>query len=88
MPSSGCTLRPSIPLRVMTPGSPRIVNYFYYDIWAKFPAPIPSSPGKNVGWTDWTHAGKPRSTSSGWLERSYTAVADSCVRGGADVSKS
>ncbi len=31
---------------------PHIINY-YYD--TNFPAPIPSKPGKNVGWTDWTH---------------------------------
>ncbi len=32
---------------------PHIVNYYY---GSHFPAPIPSSPGKNVGWTDWTHS--------------------------------
>lgn len=31
---------------------PHIINFFY---GASFPAPVPSSPGKNVGWTDWTH---------------------------------
>ena len=31
---------------------PHLVN-FYYD--ASFPAPVPSRPGKNVGFTDWTH---------------------------------
>jgi hypothetical protein len=31
---------------------PHIVNYFY---GTSFPAPVPSRPGKNVGWTDWTH---------------------------------
>jgi PKD repeat protein len=30
---------------------PHLVNYAYA---ASFPAPVPSSPGKNVGWTDWT----------------------------------
>jgi hypothetical protein len=30
---------------------PHVVNYAYA---ASFPAPVPSSPGKNVGWTDWT----------------------------------
>ncbi|NOT32344.1 MAG: hypothetical protein HOP15_18000 [Planctomycetes bacterium] len=30
---------------------PHIVNYFYA---SDFPAPVPSSPGKNLGWTDWT----------------------------------
>lgn len=33
---------------------PHLVNYFY---GSNFPAPIPSRPGKNVGWTDWTHSG-------------------------------
>jgi len=30
---------------------PHVVNHFYL---SSFPAPVPSSPGKNVGWTDWT----------------------------------
>ena len=30
---------------------PHVVNHFYA---AGFPAPVPSSPGKNLGWTDWT----------------------------------
>lgn len=29
-----------------------IINYYYH---TQFPAAIPSEPGKNVGWTDWTH---------------------------------
>lgn len=37
--------------------SPHIVNHFY---GTSFPAPTPSSPGKNVGWTDWTHASRAR----------------------------
>ncbi|MCH2376639.1 MAG: alginate lyase family protein, partial [Planctomycetes bacterium] len=32
---------------------PHLVNH-YYD--AQFPAPVPAQPGKNLGWTDWTHA--------------------------------
>jgi len=32
---------------------PHLVNFYYR---TAFPAPIPSSPGKNVGWTDWTHS--------------------------------
>ena len=32
---------------------PHVVNHFY---GTAFPAPIPASPGKNVGWSDWTHA--------------------------------
>lgn len=31
---------------------PHIINY-YYD--ADFPARIPTRPGKNMGWSDWTH---------------------------------
>ncbi len=33
---------------------PHVVNHYY---WSDFPAPTPSRAGKNVGWTDWTHAG-------------------------------
>lgn len=29
-----------------------VVNYFY---GTNFPAALPARPGKNVGWTDWTH---------------------------------
>ncbi len=29
-----------------------LINHFYH---TDFPATIPSVPGKNVGWTDWTH---------------------------------
>jgi len=32
---------------------PHLVNFRY---GTKFPAPVPSSPGKNCGWTDWSHA--------------------------------
>lgn len=32
---------------------PHVVNKVY---GTKFPAPVPSSPGKNAGWTCWTHA--------------------------------
>ena len=31
---------------------PHIINYYY---GTNFPSPVPSNPGKNVGWTDWTH---------------------------------
>jgi hypothetical protein len=34
---------------------PHILNRHY---GTKFPAPVPSRPGKNVGWADWTH-GRP-----------------------------
>src|SRR3989338_4590446 len=33
---------------------PWVVNYYYN---TNFPAPSPSNPGKNIGWTDWTHQG-------------------------------
>jgi hypothetical protein len=32
---------------------PHVVNYFY---GTSFPAPPATRPGKNMGWTDWTHA--------------------------------
>ncbi len=32
---------------------PHVINYYYQ---TSFPAPIPANPGKNVGWTDWTHS--------------------------------
>ena len=31
---------------------PHLVNYLY---GTSFPAPVPAQPGKNMGWTDWTH---------------------------------
>jgi hypothetical protein len=31
---------------------PHLINHFYS---ASFPAPLPSKPGKNIGFTDWTH---------------------------------
>lgn len=31
---------------------PHVVNYYY---GTQLPAPVPSKPGKNVGWTGWTH---------------------------------
>jgi hypothetical protein len=31
---------------------PHVVNYFY---GSNFPAPVPSRPGKNFGWTDWVY---------------------------------
>ncbi len=33
---------------------PHLLNYYY---GSDFPAPIPAEPGKNLGWTDWTHGG-------------------------------
>lgn len=40
---------------------PFVVNYFY-GADARFPTASTSSPGKNVGWTDWTHSGSAGST--------------------------
>lgn len=34
---------------------PHLVNYHY---GTDFPAPTPSRSGKNMGWTDWSHAGR------------------------------
>jgi hypothetical protein len=34
---------------------PHVVNHYYAE---RFPAPVPARPGKNVGWTDWTHAAR------------------------------
>jgi len=34
---------------------PHIVNHFY---GTSFPAPMPASPGKNAGWTDWLYGAK------------------------------
>lgn len=31
---------------------PHLVNHYYA---TSFPAPVPARPGKNLGWTDWTH---------------------------------
>jgi hypothetical protein len=31
---------------------PHVINHYY---GTSFPAPVPSKPGKNVGWTDWSH---------------------------------
>lgn len=35
---------------------PHIINYYY---GTSFPAPVPSQPGKNVGYSDWTHQSRP-----------------------------
>ena len=32
---------------------PHLLNHY---LGTSFPAPVPSRPGKNMGWTDWTHA--------------------------------
>jgi hypothetical protein len=33
---------------------PHLINFYY---GTSFPAPLPTRPGKNVGWTGWTHGG-------------------------------
>ena len=39
--------------------APWVVNYFY---GTSFSTQSPSNPGKNVGWTDWTHSGTASAT--------------------------
>ena len=34
---------------------PHLVNYYYGK--GTLPSPVPTRPGKNIGWTDWTHSG-------------------------------
>jgi len=48
---------------------PHLVNHYY---GSRFPAPVPGRPGKNVGWTDWTHPpkqGQERDSSARGLPR-------------------
>ena len=47
---AGYTLRRSSLPRVMIPGS-HTINYYYSHVPVSFPAPIPSSSGKNFRWT-------------------------------------
>ena len=35
---------------------PHVLNHYY---GASFPVVVPARPGKNVGWTDWTHPARP-----------------------------
>ena len=74
---------------------PHLVNYYYGK--GTLPAPVPSRPGKNVGWTDWTHSGTlggstssgspaPSGGSTASLAGNYTATADTFVRGGTSAS--
>jgi hypothetical protein len=57
---------------------PYLVNY-HYASGAAFPTQMPARPGKNVGYTDWTHATAPGPVSS--AGGSYVAAADAYVRG-------
>jgi hypothetical protein len=41
---------------------PHLVNYYYK---TDLPAAVPAMPGKDVGWTDWTHATPARSAALG-----------------------
>lgn len=63
---------------------PFLLNYFYGSD-ARFPTPSTSNPGKNVGWTDWTHSGtagtSPPPTNT--ISASPTELAFSMVAGGA-----
>jgi hypothetical protein len=59
---------------------PHLVNHFY---GTSFPAPTPSSPGKNVGWTDWTHSGAASSCS---FSLSGTAASLPAAGGGTQVT--
>jgi hypothetical protein len=42
--------------------TPHLVNHYYA---ASFPAPVPARSGKNMGFTDWTHAGTGSSSGGG-----------------------
>ena len=59
---------------------PHVVNYFY---GTSFPAPVPSRPGKNVGFTDWTHSG---ATSSCSFSLSPTSATLPAAGGGTQAS--
>ena len=72
---------------------PHLVNYYYGR--GTLPSVLGTRPGKNVGWTDWTHSGTVASSgtsgtgstgstgsSGSTLAGTYTPVADSHVRGG------
>jgi hypothetical protein len=50
---------------------PHLLNHFYE---TDFPAPIPTSPGKNMGWTDWTHAPPPPAPICVGLPREFLTV--------------
>jgi hypothetical protein len=40
---------------------PHVINHVY---GTSFPAPVPTAPGKNVGWSDWTHGRRVRPSSA------------------------
>jgi hypothetical protein len=63
---------------------PHVINHFYGSVGANFPAPIPSQPGKNVGWTDWTFQGRAAATSSPVLSVSPLSLSFTAQQGGAN----
>lgn len=75
---------------------PYLVNYYYGK--GTLPAASPTRPGKNVGWTDWTHSGTVATATSGTstsgsgsstssIAGNHTATSDAFVRGGTSASK-
>jgi hypothetical protein len=78
---------------------PFLVNYYYGK--GTLPVSSPSRPGKNVGWTDWSHSGTLGGSTSGTtsgtsggtgtsspsaLAGNFTAASDTYVRGGTSAS--
>ena len=63
---------------------PHLINYFYASIGYKIAAPVPTQPGKNVGWTDWTHQLGARSTAT--LSLSPQTLSFSATQGGPSPS--
>jgi len=59
---------------------PWVINYFY---GSSFPEPSSTQPGKNVGWTDWTHSG---ATSSCSFSVSPTSASLPASGGGTQAS--
>ena len=51
MPAGRSTRKVAFPAGGDDTWEPYVINFYYA---SDFPAPVPSSPGKNVGWTDWT----------------------------------
>ena len=51
---------------------PYLINYYY---GTKFPSLRPSRPGKNVGWTDWTHEVSPHNLAiTGQVKSSHSGL--------------
>lgn len=78
---------------------PYLVNYYYGK--GTLPVSSPARPGKNVGWTDWTHSGAATTSgsstsdsgtgstgsSASTLAGNHTVSADAYVRGGTTASR-